>query len=96
VATTIVPAPAGADHQGQSLADHLAHEAGSYVRRTDAVDKAVVRYEIAAATVDRLSQVDARDMSPAQFDSLADAQKRMAEFRATLAAAGQLHLIEVS
>jgi hypothetical protein len=63
---------------------------------TPDVQRAVVRYEIAFATVDRLSRVDARDMSPAQFDSLKGAQKRMDESRALLAAAGQLHLIEVS
>jgi hypothetical protein len=39
VATQIVPAPERADHQGQSLADRLAHEAASYVRRTPAVPK---------------------------------------------------------
>ncbi|MER6350615.1 hypothetical protein ABT186_01865 [Streptomyces sp. NPDC001634] len=77
----------------RSVNDVLAHEAGSYVRRTEAVNKAVVQYEIAAATVDRLTAMDARDMAPAQFDSLAEAQKRMAQARATLAAAGQLHLV---
>lgn len=80
----------------RSTADVLAHEAGTHVRVSEEIRRVVVRFEIAAATVDRLSRVDARDMSPAQFDHLADAQKRMAEYRATLAAAGQLHLIEVA
>lgn len=80
----------------RSTADVLAHEAGTHVRVSEEIRRVVVRYEIAAAAVDRLSAMDARDMSPAQFDSLADAQKRMAEYRATLAAAGQLHLIEVA
>ncbi|MFE7233947.1 hypothetical protein ACFVAF_25420 [Streptomyces sp. NPDC057596] len=34
MATQIVPAPVGADHQAMSLADRLAHEAGSHVRTT--------------------------------------------------------------
>lgn len=62
---------------------------------TPEVKRAVVVFEIAFAAVDRLSRVDARDMTGAQFDSLADAQQRMDDARATLAAAGQLHLIEV-
>lgn len=65
-------------------------------RSTAEVRRVVVRFEIAAATVDRLSAMDARDMSPAQFDHLADAQERMAEYRATLAAADRLDLIEVA
>lgn len=80
----------------RSVNDVLAHEAGSYVRRTPEVQRAVTVFEVAFATVDRLSRVDARDMSPTQFDSLASAQQRMTEARATLAAAGQLHLIEVA
>ena len=81
-----------------SAADRLAHEAGSYVRPSFSADvhRAVVRYEIASATVDRLSAMDARDMSGAQFTSLAQAQDEMATRRAFLAAAGMLHLIEVA
>jgi hypothetical protein len=37
-----------------------------------------------------------REMTGAEFDALALAQDMMAASRATLAAAGQLHLIEVS
>jgi hypothetical protein len=98
--TNLPPAARDALHRlerafaGRSTADVLAREAGSHV--SEEIRRVVVRFEIAAATVDRLSRVDARDMPPAQFDHLADAQKQMAEHRATLAAAGQLHLIEVA
>jgi hypothetical protein len=61
-----------------------------------AVVRAVTRYEVASARTAELSAMDAREMSGAEFDSLALAQDVMAEARATLAAAGQLHLIEVS
>jgi hypothetical protein len=59
------------------------------------VDKAVVRYEIAAATFDRLSAMDARDMSGNQFTLLGESQDEMNERRAFLESVGQLHRIEV-
>lgn len=97
MATTELTGALGrADRQGMTLADRLAHEASSYVRVSDEIRRVVVRFKIAAAAVDRLSAMDSRDMSAAQFDHLADAQRRMAEARAVLAAAGQLHLIEVA
>jgi hypothetical protein len=81
--------------QGLSLADRLAHEAGSYVRVTPEVQRAVTRYEVAAARYRELMGLS-REMTGAEFDALALAQDMMAASRATLAAAGQLHLIEVS
>ena len=61
-----------------------------------AVVRAVTRYEIASARTAELSAaMDTRHLSGAEFDSLALAQDVMAESQATLAAAGQLHLIEV-
>lgn len=96
MATPIVPAPVRADHQAQSLADRLAHEASSYVRRTPEVQRAVTRYEVAAARYEELSARDARTFTGAEFDSLVLAQDVMSESRAILAAADQLHLIEVA
>ncbi len=88
-------APSRADRQGMTLADRLAHEAGSYVRTTPEVQRAVTRYEVAAERYRELTSLD-RPMTGAEFDSLALAQDKMAEARATLAAAGQLHLIEAA
>ena len=79
-----------------SIADALAHEAGSYVRVTPEVARAVTVYEVASARYAELAAMDAREMTGAEFDSLALAEDRMAAARATLAAAGQLHLIEVA
>jgi hypothetical protein len=61
-----------------------------------AVVRAVTRYEVASARTAELSAMDAREMSGAEFDSLALAQDVMAEARTTLAAGGQLHLIGVA
>lgn len=77
-----------------SLADRLAHEAGSYVRPTVEVQRAVTVYEVAAERYRELTNLD-RDMTGAEFESLKMAQDRMAASRAMLTAAGQLHLIEV-
>lgn len=79
-----------------SPADVAAHEAGSYVRVSPEIRRAVVRYEIAAETVARLSAMDARTMSGAQFDLLASAQDELAMRRQQLADAGRLHLVEVA
>lgn len=79
-----------------SPADVAAHEAGSYVRVTPEVARAVTIYEGASQRYAELAAMDARTMSGADFDSLALAQDRMNAARATLAAAGQLHLIEVA
>ena len=58
--------------------------------------RAVTRYEVASARTAELSAVmDTRDLTGAEFDSLVLAQDLMAGSRTTLAAAGQLHLIEV-
>ncbi|MDQ0809861.1 hypothetical protein QFZ63_001575 [Streptomyces sp. B3I7] len=81
----------------QSTADRLAHEAASHVRVTPDVAKAVTRYEVASQRLAELSQaMDDRDLSGAEFDSLALAQDTMRASKATLAAAGQLHLIEAA
>lgn len=58
------------------------------------VARAVTRYEIAAAQYAELTAMDARDMTGAQFDSLALAEDTMSEARRLLAQAGQLHLID--
>jgi hypothetical protein len=58
------------------------------------VVEAITRYEVASARTAELSAMDARTMSGAEFDSLVLAQDMMAAARATLADAGQLHLIE--
>ncbi|WP_416477015.1 hypothetical protein [Streptomyces sp. LKA04] len=81
---------------GQSVADTLAHEAGSYVRVTPAVQRAVTRYEVAAARYAELAVVDGRAMTGAEFQALADAKTVMADAVRTLTSAGQLHLIEVA
>jgi hypothetical protein len=62
---------------------------------TPEVQHAVTRYEVAAARYRELMGLS-REMTGAEFDALALAQDMMAASRATLAAAGQLHLIEVS
>ncbi|MGQ3551726.1 hypothetical protein TR631_12510 [Streptomyces rochei] len=78
---------------GRSVADTLAHEAGSYVRVTPDVQRAVTRYEVAAARYAELATVDSRSMTGAEFQALADAQTVMADSVRVLTAAGQLHLI---
>lgn len=57
--------------------------------------RAVARYENASATTAELSALmDSRTLSAAEFGRLEFAQDTMRESRATLAAAGQLHLVE--
>jgi uncharacterized lipoprotein NlpE involved in copper resistance len=76
----------------RSTADRLAHEAASHVRVTPEIERAVTRYGICR---DTLAELDGqRIATPAQFNALATAQDGLAEARATLAAAGQLHLVE--
>jgi hypothetical protein len=77
-----------------SAADRAAHDAGSLVRVSPEVQRAVARYETAALRVEELTGLDARYMTGAQFDSLALAQDTMAESRQVLEQAGQLHLID--
>jgi len=65
---------------GQSVADRLAHEAGSYVRRTPAVE--------------RVAELTMRDrLTPAQYNHLADAQAELNRLHEQLEQAGQLHLV---
>lgn len=80
---------------GRSVNDVLAREAGSYVRVTPEAQRAVTVYEVAAERYRELTGLD-RDMTGSEFESLKLAQDRMAAARAALAAAGQLHLIEVA
>ncbi|WP_369211349.1 hypothetical protein [Streptomyces flavofungini] len=55
---------------------------------------AVTRHEVASSRTAELSHLmDVRDLSPAEFDALFDAQTVMAGARRTLAEAGLLHLI---
>ena len=64
---------------------------------TPDVVRAVTRYKVASARTAELSaEMDTRDLSGAEFDSLVLAQDVMAEARAVLTAVGQLHLIEVA
>ncbi|MFJ3950278.1 hypothetical protein ACIPXV_09435 [Streptomyces libani] len=77
-----------------SAADVAAHEAGSFVRTSPEVQRAVARYETAALRVEELAGLDARNMTGAQFDSLALAQDTMAESRQVLGQAGLLHLVD--
>jgi len=76
---------------GQSVADRLAHEAGSYVRRTPAVERAVVRYGNLMARVAELTMRDR--LTPAQYNHLADAQAELNRLHEQLEQAGQLHLV---
>ncbi|MFG3046275.1 hypothetical protein ACGFZR_15265 [Streptomyces sp. NPDC048241] len=94
MASNILSAPQCADRQGLTLADRLAHEAASHVRVNPVVAREVTRFEVASARYTQLAAMDARRITPAEFDALATARQTMAIARATLAAAGQLHLIE--
>ena len=76
---------------GQSVADVLAHEAASYVRRTPAVERAVVRYGNLMARVAELTMRDR--LTPTQYNHLADAQAELTRLHEQLEQAGQLHLV---
>jgi hypothetical protein len=52
--------------------------------------------QIVPASAHAEHQGDVRDWTPAEFRALTDARAVMAESNSLLAAAGQLHLIEVS
>jgi hypothetical protein len=69
-----------------SPADVAAHQAASYVRpaRNTGTDRAAVRFRICRDTIAELSAKDARAMTPADFDRLAQAQAELAEITATL------------
>lgn len=79
---------------GRTLSDQLAHEAGTHVRVTPEIRRAVVRYGMCR---DTLAELDGKRIDTArQFDALADAQDGLSEAVATLTAAGMLHLVEVA
>jgi hypothetical protein len=85
-------AASSADFDGLlSLNDRLAHEAGSYVRVTPDVQRAVTRYGNLMARVADLLMRDR--LTPAQFDGLADAQDELTRLHEQLEQAGQLHLV---
>ncbi|WP_392750593.1 hypothetical protein [Streptomyces sp. LN590] len=67
-----------------SPADIAAHQAGSYVRpaRNVSADRAAVRSRICRDTIAQLSAMDARAMTPADFDRLAQAKDELAEITA--------------
>lgn len=99
MATQIVQAPTGAE----SITAPLPQPALDAMRRLELalaapeVVRAVTRYEVASARTAELSTaMDSRHLSGAEFDSLALAQDTMAASIAILAAAGQLHLVEVA
>ncbi|MEU7240294.1 hypothetical protein [Streptomyces sparsogenes] len=77
-------------------ADRLAHEAASHVRATPEVQHAVARYGTLSASIDRLSSRESHYMTPADWRELHSAQDERYELHQRLAAAGQLHLIEVA
>lgn len=79
-----------------TTADRLAHEAASYIRVTPEVQGAVARYGTLSASIDRLSLRDSHYMTPADWRELDAAQNERYELHQQLAAAGQLHLIEVA
>lgn len=92
---TLRPAPT---QPGLSENDRIAHDMTMPVRAplpVAPVDRAVARFEILSATVDRLLRVDVRDMSPTQFDLLAGAQQELAAVRSQLVEAGALHRVEL-
>ncbi|GGJ87021.1 hypothetical protein GCM10011583_18280 [Streptomyces camponoticapitis] len=61
-----------------SPADVAAHAAASFVRNTSAgVNRSAARAEICRETIERLSAMDARDLSGAQFDLLASARAEL-------------------
>ncbi|MEU8829379.1 hypothetical protein [Streptomyces sp900116325] len=82
------------DDQAMSAADRLAHEAASYVRSTPEVQRAVARFRSAALTVASYEAMDSADMTPDEHNAWYDKLNVMRDARATLATAGQLHLIE--
>ena len=76
---------------GRSVADVLAHEAGSYVRVTPEVQRAVTRYQVCR---DALAELEGKRIdSVPLFNELTNAQDGLADAHAILAAAGQLHLV---
>jgi hypothetical protein len=58
-----------------------------------ALRRAVTRYDICLATVARLTMLDSRRMTGAEFDSLAQAQDELTQLHNELEQAGQLHLL---
>ncbi|MEV7364277.1 hypothetical protein [Streptomyces sp. NPDC091299] len=83
----------GTDHQGQTLADVLAHEASTYVRPSAEVRHAVSRFQSAARTVARYEAIPSADMTPDEHNTWYDQLNVMREARTFLASAGQLHLV---
>lgn len=59
-----------------SPTDAAAHRAASYVRT---IDRALVRTRIRRDEIARLAAMDARTMTPADFDQLAQAQAELAQ-----------------
>jgi hypothetical protein len=64
-----------------SSADVAAHQAASHVRpaRNATIDRASVRSRICRDEIARLSAMDARIMTPADFDQLAQAQAELSQ-----------------
>lgn len=69
-----------------SQADVDAHQESSHVRsaRNAGVERAAVRSRICRDEIDRLSAMNARAMTPADFDLLLQAQTELAEMTALL------------
>lgn len=65
-----------------STNDVDAHRAASHVRT---IDRASVRAGICRDTIAQLSAMDAREMTPADFDRLTQAKTELAEITAKLA-----------
>ncbi|MET8404467.1 hypothetical protein [Streptomyces sp900116325] len=68
--------PSIAPRTPMTATDVDAHAAASHVRT---IDRASVRTRICRDEIARLSAMDARTMTPADFDQLAQAQAELAE-----------------
>jgi hypothetical protein len=89
--------PKRADHTGTAPLPPAAKAALARLERAFLplpLVRAVTRYEIAAARYDELIARPASDLSPAEFDSIGDAQQTMAETFGVLAEAGRADLVE--
>jgi len=79
-----------------SPADRLAHDLASHIRRTPDVQRAVDRFHALSDTIDRVSSRDSHYMTTSEVIDLHDMQEERARIYFQLAAAGMLHLVEVS
>ncbi|MFE4818586.1 hypothetical protein ACFRFU_19565 [Streptomyces sp. NPDC056704] len=81
---------------GRTLSDQLAHEAGTHVRVTPDVQRAVDRFYALSDTIDRVSSRDSHYMTTSEVIDLHNMQEERARIYFQLTAAGMLHLVEVA